>query len=335
MKNPFGTVILVIFLLLAFPVFAEGPILFLTNQNGVQTTQFESGDDVYVEGICLPTGNEIAKIYVTDDKTWQTNDRISDVSAGIETFTVNSDAKIPRTKIWGNPLNQGTYDVVIDTNSDFILQAHEQQCIIGLTDTGFRVGNPAPTPPPPTPPPPPAPTPPPSPSPIPAKPSASFSLGEYIEVSGLSNVRKSPGGTLIGSQEKGTLGVVVGGPAQASLSGNYYWFWNINFENDPDGWVAESMLKSAPAPAPVEETVIEENVAEPSLDTETAVAEETSQEGTLTDEEMLAQVSATDKGSGLNSFMGSIIIGAALFLGLILGSIIIARVLRKNQRLQP
>ncbi len=337
MKNLFG---IVIFLLLAFPVSAEEPGVFLTNQSGIQTTQFESGDEIYIEGICLPANQDIFKIYITYDKTWQAGDNLSDVSSGIETLTASSDAKIPRTKIWGKPLNQGTYDVVIDTNNNFTLQDYEQQCVIGITNAGFRVGNPAPPPlpvveTPSSPPlPPPASTPPPSPSPLSAEPSTVFSLNEHVEVSGLSNVRKSAGGILIGTQTKGALGVVIGGPVQASISGNNYWFWNINFKDDPDGWVAASMLKSAPAPAPAE-TITEKNTTEPLLDTATSTATTTIKEMSqdeIAKEKMLAQVSGTTDGSsGLNPFMGSIIMGAALFFGLICSSFIIARALRKNR----
>ncbi|MDP3051932.1 MAG: hypothetical protein Q8N42_00300 [bacterium] len=329
---------IVIFLLLAFPVFAE-ELPFLTNQNGVQTTQFGNDDEIYIEGFCLPANQESGKIYIMSDKTWQTGDQLSDISGGIETFTASADAKIPRTKIWNKPPNQGTYDVVIDTNNDRILQDYEKQCVIGLTDAGFRVGNPAPPPPPvvetPSSPPPlpssppPVSTPPPSPS-LSTKPSVVFSLDESVEVKSLANIRKSPGGILIGTQSQGALGVVIGGPVKESIDGSNYWFWNINFEDDPDGWVAASMLKSAPALAPVEEIVAEENVAELLAGIETNVIEGIPQEEIAT-EKMLAQVSGIDKSSGLNPLMGSIIIGAALFFGLIFGSVIIAQTLRKNR----
>ncbi len=334
MKNLF---VIVIFLLLASPVFAEEPGIFLTNQNGVQTTQFEIDDEIYIEGLCLPATQEIVKIYITYDKAWQTGDNLSDVSGGIETFMASADAKIPRTQIWKKAFNQGAYDVIIDTNNDSVLQDYEKQCVLGITDAGFRVGNPTPPPPPAEetpsspPSPPPASVSPPSPPPVPAKPSAVFSLDEYVEVKSLSNVRKSPGGTLVGTQTQGALGAIVGGPVQASLGGKNYWFWNINFENDPDGWVSDSTLKSAPTPAPTpaEEIVTEEKIAEPPADTETKVTEEIPQDEIAT-EKMLAQVSGADKDSGLNPFMGSVIIGAALFFGLIFSSIIIARALRKN-----
>ncbi len=332
---------IVFFLFLAFPVFAE-ELPFLTNQNGVQTTQFESTDEIYIEGFCLPANQEPGKIYIMSDKTWQTGDQLFDISGGIETFTHSTDGKIPRTKIWNKPPNAGTYDVVIDTNNNYKLEDYEKQCVIGVAGAGFQVGNPTPPPPlpPPTPPaeptPPPAPAPAPTPAPSPSistKPSVVFSLDENIVTKSLANIRKSPGGTLIGTQEKGASGVVVGGPVQESVDGTYFWFWNINFENDPDGWVAASMIKSAPAPAPVEETVTEKNIVESLMDTATTTAtttvKETPQEETVT-EKMTAQVSGTDIGFGSNPFTGSIIIGVALFLGLILGSIIIARVLRKN-----
>jgi len=318
-----------IFFLLSSPALAEEPSIFLTNQNGDKTTQFEKSDEIYIEGICAPATQELVKIYIAYDKTWQADDKLSDVSAGIETLAGSADGRIPRTKIWKSPLNQGSYDVIIDANNDFTLQDYEQQCVIGITDAGFRVGSPPPpvveTPPPPPPPPPvsaSAPTPPPP----PAKPSVKFSLDGYVETESLTNVRKSAGGTLMGTQAKGAVGVVIGGPTQASLGGNDYWFWNVNFENNPDGWVSESMIKSAPAPA--EENAAEENAEKPLADTEIKVTEEISQEETA-EEKMLAQVS-DNKDSGLNSLAGSAIIGAALFFGLILGSLIVSRSLRKN-----
>ncbi len=326
MKKLFG---IVIFLLLAFPVFAEEPVVFLSNQSGVRTTQFENSDEIYIEGTCLPASQDVARIYIISDKTWQAGDKLSDVSGGIETFVGSASGVIRRTQIWNRSL-QGTYDVVIDTNNDLILQEYEKQCIIGAVGEGFRVGNPAPIPSPvstPSPAPLPVYTPPPPPPLASTKPSVVFSLDEHVEVKSFANIRKSAGGTLIGSQEKGVLGVVVGGPAQAALDENNYWFWNINFEDGPDGWVAASMLKSAPVSA--EEIVAEKNITESSENTATTTIEETSQEE-IAAEKILAQVSGVDGDSGLDPFIGSIIIGAALFLGLVFGSFIIARTLRKN-----
>ncbi len=272
MKNLFG---IAIFLLLASPALAEEPeVPFLTNQNGIRTTQFESSDDIYIEGICAPANKDSFKIYITYDKIWQVGDNFSDVSGGIETLMGNDNGEIHRTKIWKSPLNQGEYDVAIDANNDFILQDYEQKCVIGIAGTGFRVGNPAPPPSPA-----PAPTPPPSLPSENTKPSVIFSIDEHVEAGGLANVRKSPGGILVGTQTKGTFGVVIGGPVKAPLGGSNYWFWNINFENDPDGWVAASILKSAPAPASAEEDVfmsyIKEDIATTSPNEETNTAKET------------------------------------------------------------
>lgn len=95
------------------------------------------------------------------------------------------------------------------------------------------------------------------------------------------------------------------------------------------GGVAESMLKSVLTPA-LAEGIVKENVEEPLTGTETTVTEEMPQEK-IAAEKMLAQVSGIDKSSGLNQFMDSIIIGAAIFFGLISSSVIIARTLRKNK----
>ncbi len=336
MKNIFGIAICTaIFSLLAFPVFAA-EVPFLTNQSGVQTTQFESGDEIYIEGICLPANQEPGKVYIMPDRIWQAGDNLSDISGGIEIFTNSATGGIPRTKIWNKPPYPGTFDVIIDTNNNLKLEDYEKQCVIGITGEGFTVGNPAspraqpvvtpPSPPPPVFPPPPSP-------PVSTKPLVVFSIDENVETKSLANIRKSPGGTLIGSQEKGALGVVIGGPVQESVDGTYFWFWNINFENDPNGWVAASMLKSAPVPVPIEEVVAEKNVTEPLAGTATTTAtttmKEVSQDETVP-EKMTAQISDTDTGFNLNPFMSSIIIGLALFFGLICSSFIIARAFRKN-----
>ncbi len=337
---------LIVFLLFAVPAFAEVSVPYLTNQNGAQATHFENGNEIYIEGFCLPANQEAGKIFIVSDKTWQTNDRFSDVSGSIEFFTGSSDGRIPRTKIWGPYLDQGTYDVAIDTNNDYILQEYEKQCIVGLTGAGFTVGNPAPAPialptpegvgtptssvga---------APAPEPAPS-APAKPSTAFSLDEYVEVISLSNIRKSAGGAIIGPQEEGALGIVADGPKRAPLAGKYFWFWKIDFENDPDGWVAESTIKTAPPP--IKKTTAEENAKGQCLANTTQISivkeipqEETAPQSGTTTENILAQVSAvdkTDKSSGSNPYTGFIIIGTALFLGLIISSVIVAEALKRK-----
>jgi len=324
----------------ALPVLAADSNLFLTNQNGTQTTQFQAGDDIYIEGNCAPATQDVIKIYITDDKTWQLGDHFSDISGYIETFSANADGKVPRTKIW-TAYTDGAYDVAIDSNNDFVLQDYEQQCILGLTGEGFRIGNPTPPPAPVVATPPPAPvvptpavyTPPPAPAPVVApapvaeEPSIMFSLGGYVEVKSLSNVRESPGGALTGSQNQGALGAVAGGPVQKSLSGNKYWFWNINFEEGTDGWVAESTIKSAPAPAPEAAAATAPAPAEPAAQQPQA---ETAPQEQAAAETNVAQVSRTAAASGSSPLMNSAIIGGALFFGLIFGSMILARAFRRN-----
>ena len=96
--------------------------------------------------------------------------------------------------------------------------------------------------------------------------------------------------------------------------------------------MAESTLKSAPAPVP-EEVVDEESVAEPVV--ETAPAPEPQAVQTIIPEEpsaesSLAQVSGTDSGLFANPLLGAVITGLAILLGLVIGSKIIASALRKS-----
>ncbi|MEK7090335.1 MAG: hypothetical protein AAB930_01990, partial [Patescibacteria group bacterium] len=184
---------------------------------------------------------------------------------------------------------------------------------------------------------PPAVTPPPPPPP-PAEPSQNFSLNSYVAVKGLSNVRATPGGTFLGEQNEGAIGEVVGGPVLAKVKGAGYWFWNINFENDPDGWVAESTLKSVPKPELAEDKAkpaenAEAQVAgaatesEPAIEAvKTAPPEQAPIETTA--QTQVAQATGTP---GANSLASAVVIGLAILIGLIAGSWVISRAIYRNR----
>jgi hypothetical protein len=328
-----GTAIL--FFALPVLVFAEG--LFLTNKNGDRTTQFALTDEVYVEGFCLPTANLTVKVYITNDDTWKAGDSLYDVSGGMELVTVAGESMLPRTKIWGMPYS-GSFDVVIDVNNDLLLQEFETSCVIGANSTGFTIGNTQPVA---TPTPilviTPAPTPMPTSTPVPiattvsSKPSENLKLDSYVEVKNLSNIRSTPGGPLLGTQYKGTVGVVVGGPIRENVGGLDYWFWNINFEDDPDGWVAESTIKSISQPIIVEpEKIIEPTIQELPKKTDeniVIVEPEAAVLNQIDSEKSLAQ--ASDDGA-TESLMGAFIVGLSILFGFISGSYIIAKALRKS-----
>ena len=337
MKN---TLFITLFFLLALPAFGQETGVYLTDANGNKISQFNVGDSVYLEGICPSAGGTAARIYIAFDKTWKAGDELRDVSAGIEIMQVPSNGTVARTKIWNYAI-EGAYDMLIDTNNDLILQDYES-CIIGKTDMGFRVGSPPPPPPVVTPTPTPVapiptPTPPSPPMPAPtpiiisspsSQPSQIFSLGAYVEVKNLANVRQAPGGSQIGQQTKGALGTIAGGPVQASIAGIKYWFWNVDFIDAPDGWVAENTIQAASKPKPEPEPtpeVVEKSEPEPEIKVAEAPVEDKKPA-----EKELAQISETTQGLGLNSFLGSLIIGVAILFGLVIGSSIIARAIRKN-----
>ncbi len=71
--------------------------------------------------------------------------------------------------------------------------------------------------------------------------STKFSIGNHVQTTQKTNVRSLPSssGTTIGTQRKGAMGTVVGGPAYW----NQGWWWQIDFNNGTDGWVAEGKLK--------------------------------------------------------------------------------------------
>lgn len=315
----------------SYPAVAAEPDIYLTNQDGVKTTQFGRGDSIYLEGSCpvAPSSLDGIRIYIAFDKGWADGDKLSDVSAAIESMKVSSDM-IPKTLIWRSPLNDGAYDVVIDVNNDYVLQGYEN-CIIGKTGAGFRVGSAPPPPPAPAPvvpPPPPAPAPAPAPTPAPSlEPPQEFSLQDSVEVKNLANVRKSPGGSQIGQQGKAAEGSIAGGPVKAAIGGGSYWFWNVDFEDDPDGWVADQTLTEAstkPAEEPKKEPA-PEITSEPEPTPAEKTAEASTQETT---KEELAQ--ASNVNSGMGQLVNAIVIGLAILLGLVIGSSIIARAIRRE-----
>lgn len=317
----------------SYPAMAVEPDIYLTNQDGVKTTQFGKDDSIYLEGSCpvAASSDEGIRIYIAFDKTWADGDKLSDVSASIESLPKVSSDVIPHTLIWRNPLNDGAYDVVIDVNNDYVLQAYEN-CIIGKTTTGFRVGSapppPAPTPAPQPTPPPPAPAPAPAPAPS-LEPPQEFSLQNNVEVKNLANVRKSPGGSQIGQQGKAAQGTIVGGPVKAEISGQSYWFWNVDFNEAPDGWVADQTLTEASVKS-VEEPK-DEPAPEITSEPEPTPADETAKAPTQEiSKEELAQASNAGGNSGMNQLFNSVIIAIAILLGLVIGSSIIARAIRKE-----
>lgn len=71
--------------------------------------------------------------------------------------------------------------------------------------------------------------------------SKKFVIGDLVYATDNVSVRdaSSLSGTILGRQNFGSLGKVVGGPSRA---GSYSW-WKIDYNNSPDGWSAENYLE--------------------------------------------------------------------------------------------
>lgn len=72
-------------------------------------------------------------------------------------------------------------------------------------------------------------------------PSKKFAIGNRVLVTEKVNVYSKPSifGSVLGTQLKGALGKVVGGPWYADNR----WWWQVNFDKGADGWVVQAKLK--------------------------------------------------------------------------------------------
>jgi subtilisin len=68
--------------------------------------------------------------------------------------------------------------------------------------------------------------------------STKFQIDDNVKTQGRLNVRDLPAGDDVGEQKNG-VGVIVGGPVFAAG----YWWWEVNYEKDPDGWSVENWLR--------------------------------------------------------------------------------------------
>lgn len=110
--------------------------------------EFKTRDDVYAKGEHFPTSTNV-DIYVIKNKKWKPKNRFGPLnpadpqdesSDGAETVATNLKGEIPCTKIWGNPLTKGLYDIVVDANQDGTYDPADGDAIDGKSkDAGFRV----------------------------------------------------------------------------------------------------------------------------------------------------------------------------------------------------
>ncbi len=71
--------------------------------------------------------------------------------------------------------------------------------------------------------------------------STKFVTGNRVRTTDKLNVRATAGGTLLGTKTLGALGTVASGPVYFAGS---FW-WQINYDTDPDGWSVENYLEKA------------------------------------------------------------------------------------------
>jgi chitodextrinase len=75
----------------------------------------------------------------------------------------------------------------------------------------------------------------------PPLPSTKFTINDPIQTTRQTSVYSTPSGdgTPVGAQLKKAIGIVIGGPRYE----NRRWWWLVDFDNNPDGWVLQAKLK--------------------------------------------------------------------------------------------
>ena len=75
-------------------------------------------------------------------------------------------------------------------------------------------------------------------------PSTKVSIGDRVQTIEKTGVRSTPDASaaLLGSQVKGASGTIVGGPWYR----NDRWWWEVDYDTDPDGWSVGRKLKKLP-----------------------------------------------------------------------------------------
>lgn len=111
---------------------------------GERENKFKTDESVYVIGRNFDPLTNV-DIYVTKNRNWKKGDILSilngtgDVSSdGVETVQTTSKGKIPKTRIWGAPIVEGKFDIVVDANRDGTFNAGDA-VDDGSKKPGFKV----------------------------------------------------------------------------------------------------------------------------------------------------------------------------------------------------
>jgi hypothetical protein len=81
--------------------------------------------------------------------------------------------------------------------------------------------------------------------PVTVAPSTKFTVGCRVSPSDVVNVRKTPAGTILGTQQAGTTGTVQSGPTAATFNGRPVNWWMVNYVSGANGYTGEDSLNLA------------------------------------------------------------------------------------------
>lgn len=114
------------------------PKIHSTDFKGERENKFKTDESVYVIGRNFKPLTNV-DIYVTKNRKWEKGDILSktddESSDGVETVQTTSRGKIPKTRIWGAPIVEGKFDIVVDANQDGTWDAVDDRS----KNPGFKV----------------------------------------------------------------------------------------------------------------------------------------------------------------------------------------------------
>lgn len=111
------------------------------NENGLRIETVTTDEDIYISGICEAAAGTHVEVFVVNDRgTWKDETVLTDVSGTVESIKVDADGEVPLSRVWTHELDEGEYDVVLDSDGNKEYD-EDEDCVADKSGTGFTVIN--------------------------------------------------------------------------------------------------------------------------------------------------------------------------------------------------